>query len=245
MNGDYLVVLGLEISDIPLSCRTTFGSDGSGIRIQGVGDELIANRILRVPAHGFLQHTSAANTLIARNFVQTTGLSGHGCPNLDHGAYIQRSAQLLSNVFADTRCGKGIQLYSSPSNVTVAYNTSVGSAHRVGIVVNTTGSNIVVTRNILAYNEVAGIDIESCAAPCTVDSNITWQNGSSLSGAQQSKATNTRNLDPLFVSYPNDLHLLLASPGVDTGTAAYAPPYDLDGVVRPQGLGFDFGAYER
>ena len=129
--------------------------------------------------------------------------------------------------------------------MTVAHNTSCGSAHRVGIVVNTTGSNIVVSGNIFCHNGGAGIDVESCASPCLVDNNLTWGNASSLSGAQQSKATNTRNLNPLFVAYPVDLHLLVGSPAIDTATTAYAPAYDLDGVARPQGLGIDFGAFER
>lgn len=45
--------------------------------------------------------------------------------------------------------------------------------------------------------------------------------------------------------YPyNDFHLQPGSPCIDTGTDRMAPPIDLDGVMRPQGFGYDMGAYE-
>nr|MBC8248539.1 right-handed parallel beta-helix repeat-containing protein [Anaerolineales bacterium] len=41
-----------------------------------------------------------------------------------------------------------------------------------------------------------------------------------------------------------DYHLTAYSPAIDTGTAEGAPTVDLDGVSRPQGEGYDIGAYE-
>ncbi len=53
---------------------------------------------------------------------------------------------------------------------------------------------------------------------------------------------------PLFVfpkwGLPGDYHLQRDSPAIDRGTAEKAPNTDLDGIVRPQGSGFDMGAYE-
>jgi hypothetical protein len=43
----------------------------------------------------------------------------------------------------------------------------------------------------------------------------------------------------------SDLHLSPASPAIDTGTSAGAPSEDFDGRARPQGNGYDIGAYER
>ena len=51
--------------------------------------------------------------------------------------------------------------------------------------------------------------------------------------------------DPLFVDAANgDLRLQAASPCIDTGTADGAPSTDFLGVLRPQGAGYDMGAYE-
>ncbi|MFC1888963.1 choice-of-anchor Q domain-containing protein, partial [Thermodesulfobacteriota bacterium] len=50
------------------------------------------------------------------------------------------------------------------------------------------------------------------------------------------------NQDPLFLG-GGDYHLLAGSPCIDAG--ADAGVYDdLDGLARPQGAGFDMGAYE-
>lgn len=51
--------------------------------------------------------------------------------------------------------------------------------------------------------------------------------------------------DPQFVDVANgDLRLLPTSPCVDAGTDNDAPDTDITGVVRPQGAGYDMGAYE-
>jgi hypothetical protein len=51
--------------------------------------------------------------------------------------------------------------------------------------------------------------------------------------------------DPGYASYPSDLHLTVDSSAcIDTGTAVDAPETDADGALRPQGAGYDIGAYE-
>lgn len=49
--------------------------------------------------------------------------------------------------------------------------------------------------------------------------------------------------DPLFVG-KNNYSLTPTSPCIDTGTSDGAPDIDIDGTSRPQGLGYDMGAYE-
>jgi len=51
--------------------------------------------------------------------------------------------------------------------------------------------------------------------------------------------------DPLWVDPLNkDFHLQAGSPCIDTGTSVGAPTYDIEGTIRPQGSGYDMGAYE-
>lgn len=51
--------------------------------------------------------------------------------------------------------------------------------------------------------------------------------------------------DPLFVNAAShNYHLAAYSPALDAGTSEGAPSVDLDGISRPQGEGYDIGAYE-
>ena len=43
---------------------------------------------------------------------------------------------------------------------------------------------------------------------------------------------------------PGDFHLKAASPCIDSGTSSGAPSIDIEGTSRPQGAGYDMGAYE-
>ena len=57
--------------------------------------------------------------------------------------------------------------------------------------------------------------------------------------------TGNINADPLFIdAVGGDLSLEAASPCIDAGTANNAPTVDIRGIVRPQAIGWDMGAYE-
>jgi len=57
--------------------------------------------------------------------------------------------------------------------------------------------------------------------------------------------SNLNNQAPLFVgSSTGDYHLAKGSPCIDTGTSTDAPVTDIAGTSRPQGQGYDMGAYE-
>ncbi len=59
--------------------------------------------------------------------------------------------------------------------------------------------------------------------------------------------TGTGNIsaDPLFANQSaGDYHLQANSPCIDAGTSSNAPATDFEGTTRPQGSGFDMGAYE-
>jgi hypothetical protein len=55
---------------------------------------------------------------------------------------------------------------------------------------------------------------------------------------------NWENTDPRLVG-ENDLRLRSDSPAIDVGLPLREVTHDADGLPRPQGKGYDLGAYER
>ena len=92
-------------------------------------------------------------------------------------------------------------------------------------------------------------DLYPSVTAATVDTTVLYRRGSTdavtadqinaLAGAADNLAS-----DPAYVMYPADLRLSSGSPCVDHGTPAGAPATDFSGTLRPQGAGFDIGAYE-
>ena len=89
---------------------------------------------------------------------------------------------------------------------------------------NGTPSSNVIVRNNLAT------DFDAYGTNVTSDHNVEFT---------------MANAGTYFVAPPFDLHLKPATAAVDTGNPALAPPLDVERVARPQGAGFDLGAYER
>jgi len=81
--------------------------------------------------------------------------------------------------------------------------------------------NVVVRNNLSTDLSLEGINV-------TGDHNLVFDDASAL-----------------FVAPPFDLHLLPAAAAIDAGTPELAPIVDIEGMHRPQGAGFDLGAYER
>ncbi len=106
------------------------------------------------------------------------------------------------------------------------------------------------------YSSMTRSTVENCILWDSVNSDL-QQIADSLSATAyamlvtyscvQGGYTGTGNIDtdPLFADLETgDLRLSAGSPCIDSGTAEGAPEVDMLGVPRPQGAGFDMGAYE-
>ncbi|HVV96378.1 MAG TPA: choice-of-anchor Q domain-containing protein, partial [Rhodanobacteraceae bacterium] len=84
----------------------------------------------------------------------------------------------------------------------------------------TPSSNVVVRNNLSADLSLEGDNV-------TGDHNLVFDDATTL-----------------FVAPPFDLHLVPGAEAIDAGNPELAPDTDIEGRARPQGAGYDLGAYE-
>jgi hypothetical protein len=144
--------------------------------------------------------------------------------------------KIYNNVVRNTG-SKGIEITSygggQRNNIRIFNNTVYRNPGGISVA-STAISNIEIYNNIVAYNSNYQLQVAS-TANITTSYNL-WY------GAQGTyKGTYYLTSDPAFVS-TTDLHLQNLSPAINAGTKG--PNTDKDGVARPQGPGYDMGAYE-
>jgi parallel beta-helix repeat protein len=101
--------------------------------------------------------------------------------------------------------------------------------------------------NTIYVNSGVGVWLDAGAVSTTLRNNVAYQNAATnwittlaINTAQDHNLT----LDPLFVNPAGgDYHLKEGSPAIDHAIAVGVID-DFDGIPRPQGLGFDMGAFE-
>jgi parallel beta-helix repeat protein len=152
--------------------------------------------------------------------------------------------------------GAGLSLYHTAS-LTIANNLIRGNA--VGISV-AGGATPHLVYNTLVSNNVAGVAVNDAGSQASVVNSILWDTGTAISytngtsitvafsdlqGGWTGSGEGNIDDDPRF-RFPGlaIFRLLESSPCIDRGTPLSAPLDDLLGVSRPQGDGYDMGAFE-
>jgi len=108
---------------------------------------------------------------------------------------------------------------------------------------NEDATNVVVRNNIFSQNVLFQISNEASGSNLTVDHNLIHN----YTGAYEYEIRGTDYVegDPKFVNPSGaDFHLQAGSPAIDQGASTDAPSDDYEGNQRPQGAGYDIGAYE-
>jgi parallel beta-helix repeat protein len=148
-----------------------------------------------------------------------------------------------------TSNAQGIYLTTSYGTL-VVYNNVVYAPNTynslVGIRLPNSGVNGIIVNNTLIGSKWGAIWVEK-NTPVVIKNNIAWRyNGGaplSYSGDKDQISNNLFYSDPKL---DTNFRPLDNSPAIDAG-AYLSTPYqvDKDGVTRPQGNGFDIGAYEK
>lgn len=213
-------------------CGTPCGN--AGIYTGGSNNLIDGCEIYDVSMEGIqIYNGTASNNIIRNNRVHDVIRSGDANP----GARIA-----------------GILIASGSNNLVynnLVYNNgrSDGSSENAGITVyggGTSGTKI--WHNTVYGNHHYGIVIQSGAPDTVVRNNIIYGNsaGTLLDGGTRTVSDhNLQGTNPLFVDAgAGDFRLRSGSLAIDNGITVSQVIQDFDGVTRPNGSGYDIGAYE-
>jgi len=173
--------------------------------------------------------------------------------NHDHGVYASSGDDITikNNIFYNNARGWSIQVYpDAHARLNILNNTfATPNPYRDGhIILEADLTTARIENNIFYQPTTAAIYMGGSAnSDVVIANNITTAdamlNSSTPSGMTLSN--NQVSTDPLFVN-PNglDFHLNSGSPAIDTGLSLPQVLNDFDGISRPQGSGYDIGAFE-
>jgi len=148
----------------------------------------------------------------------------------------------VANNLSYNNGGSGIHAYSS-QNVDIVNNTAYGNSKSPaldygGIFANDS-SNVNILNNIVYARTGEKVNDNYRNSNVVYNYNLYYNGPVTVSGPNDITA------NPAFVNpAAGDFRIAAGSPALDSGTSQLAPATDLDGSVRPQGTGYDRGAYE-
>jgi hypothetical protein len=249
VEGSYDAIVGNRVHDLAAPCLES-GNGASGI-VYGGGNADYRNH----------------DGLVANNVVERIGTGPlDGSCRLAHGIYAAVPRVRVVNNIVYRAVGDGITSWHAARELTIANNLStrnggagilIGSGDRGATRTGHRGT--LVSNNIVHRNALFGIT-ESSDGEHRVSGNRYLHNlafanrdggtspRSGIGGLSRSATeSGSVHADPLFADDADgrrNYGLQPASPAVDAGTCAGAPPRDFGGVARPQGGGVDIGPDE-
>jgi hypothetical protein len=190
--------------------------------------------------------------------------------NLEHGIYCTGTDFTIVNNVIRSNKAYGIQVAGYPNKPDdqpgpefggarrwlISHNTIAFQQNRAGIVIwQREAADCTIQNNIFYNNAVAllggavqGIDLVRPGGGHVIRNNLFFARGRRSVGEENGKFTASSNLeekDPMFADTERfDFHLRKDSPAIDAGSRDRPLSTDYAGMTRPQGAGFDMGAYE-
>jgi hypothetical protein len=244
-NGSYVHIVGFDMS----GKGVTDGVDnfGSYNLIQGNHIHDMTNiKCSGSPGGAGLGDDAGTNNTYDSNVVNNIGDYPTKCDYV-HAIYVDDTGDIVTNNIAYNNVGNGLYTNHSTGSVLFANNLSYANKE-YGVGINGSASGNIVENNILIGNGIAGIKTWSGTSNTQILNNDLYSNPTNFILNGSAIQSNNLTSDPKLVNYQpdgsGDYHLTATSPVIDAGIANGAPVVDYDGNSRPQGNGFDIGAYE-
>jgi len=178
----------------------------------------------------------AGGTLENVNFYNNLVYGNGPCSAIVVGGGDGTSATVVHNcsIINNTVYNNGSNMFGENyGGIDVGLNTTVGSYH-----------DIVIRNNIVS--QAVGYQIRVLNDPRVYNITVDYNLIDGFRGVtDEVKGTDYVEGDPGFVNAAGgDFHLLSNSIALNAGSSVSAPAFDYDGVTRPQGGGWDIGAFE-
>lgn len=257
--GSYITVQDFDISGF------TVDAGGQGIILAGGSNHIISgNNIHNIANYnstsgygmnGIYVYQNSSYDTVDSNVFHDIGRTGSYTYWSDHGIYTNGASNQTyeNNVFYNITHGWGVQIGSNPQSDVLVINNTFDTANP-----NATGE--IVMESVCTNCRIANNIFYSATAACiynysslsggsyTIDDNdCTLGTLVSPSGTFYTTSNNHVGLSTSgLVLNPSshDYHLVSGSPAIDVGSSTSAPNHDHDANPRPQGAGYDIGAYE-
>jgi uncharacterized protein YjdB len=260
-NGDYVQIINFDVT----------GSCVQGITTNGSYSKIIGNRVHDMPGTqltaaivGDCCSYASTGIQIIGNVVDNIGPWGQ--VNQTHGIYVASAYGVVEDNIVTRAASACIQTYHGATHLIISNNT-IANCGKYGIQISadpaiTTNDYTTVDNNIVVNVNGYGIWESTFGAIGThnvYNNNIVYNNSPNFSlvnGTQSGTITLTSaQFSALFVNYTGDItgdyHLQSGAVAIDAGATLCAsgvslcvPGLDFSGVLRPQGLAYDIGAYE-
>jgi parallel beta-helix repeat protein len=246
--GNNVQIVGNNIHDIG-----HFGTDTA----DGLDGIFIGNN--------YLNSIADNNILVENNLIHNIGRYSPGengwnptqpyYQNHDHGIYIHEGSDItiINNVFYNNLHGWDIQLYPNPAvRLNILNNTfAFYNPWRDGqIVISSAMTDCNIENNIFYQPSVCALLFAGSMTitNTVVSHNLTYAGTiTNMAYPGVTFVNNLDNTDPRFVNASStsfDFRLQPGSPAIDAGLTLPLVTTDFYGTSRPQGNGYDIGAYE-
>jgi hypothetical protein len=264
--GSWIDIVGFDITEgangkYRAALVNTSGSNVRFIsnRVHDLQHSAVISGCTSWGGYGIGSFQGTGETDILGNYIYNIGdVTDTSCV-FSHGVYMN-SPGLIQNNIIFHNVGMGLNI--NQSNVTIT-NNRIFNQGAGGIFIDDNGgtwSGHHVNNNII-YNVGIGSSHQNgisyyytndSSSDSSFTDNIVYQSSGTQGNNWNSNGsvsyTGYINSNPAFVNYTGDqngdYHLTSTSPAVDKGTSSDAPAIDFSGGSRPQGAGYDLGAYE-